>query len=391
MWINFDSSGPFLVKIYAGDVNVISGEPGVECHDTIERRLALHSEGKSLQDYIVTPEQDWLDGIATAAGVVKQFVAVNMGSGSSIEAQIMGQDITGGLQIEVTPAFAQDLIQISLIALTGWTSAVWIRPDETILNLKKVIRDVIGWPVEHIRLIFARTLLENGKIRCPLQETLLLTDLTGQAARWRTMVLRRYETQTGPVASAITSVTPFQFPCSLADKIQGSILHLTSNLRGGGGGPVAPVVNKPLKQEMTLGAGGMIKQDIVHDKYPRSTWNSAGTITFNVQILTPQTYSAVTGKPAPECPIDAQTYAKSGAPFYALSKPPAPINGVLKGIKTVGEINKWTEPAVDVPVVTLGEESKSKTVRGIQNPRGTLLAFRTVSDLKEQFEESSEE
>ena len=141
---------------------------------------------------------------------------------------------------------------------------------------------------------------------------------------------------------------------------------------------------------MALGAGGLIKQAIVHDKYPRSTWNSAATITFNVQILTPQAYSAITGKPVPASPIDAQTYAKSGAPFYALSKPSAPINGVLKGVKTVGQINKWDEVAVDVPVVNLDGKSKGDFTTGITNLYGPLLPFRTVSDLKNQFKKTSD-
>jgi len=40
------------------------------------------------QDYIIVPEQPWVDGIATGPGIVKQFVAVPYGSGYSIEHQV---------------------------------------------------------------------------------------------------------------------------------------------------------------------------------------------------------------------------------------------------------------------------------------------------------------
>ena len=179
MWINFDSCGPFLVKIYSGGVNVISGENATEAPATTERRRALFERGKSLQDYIVTPEQDWLDGIATADGMVNQFVAVNMGSNQSIEAQMTGQENAGGLQIEVTPAFILDSMRIFIKDLKGVLYGLIIRPDETVLGVKTLITAKIGMPEHEMRLIFAGKQLEDGKTTYPSQEVSLLTDVTG--------------------------------------------------------------------------------------------------------------------------------------------------------------------------------------------------------------------
>jgi hypothetical protein len=57
-----------------------------------------------LQDHVVVPSQNWLDGIADSDGTVRQFVAMAFNSGHSIEFQTTGADAVGGLQFEITPA-----------------------------------------------------------------------------------------------------------------------------------------------------------------------------------------------------------------------------------------------------------------------------------------------
>lgn len=108
MWIHFESSGTFAVRIYAGGVNVISGQSAREDATTQLHRTKLLIEKKTLQDYVVVgpnfQTQKWLDGIATGNGKVSQFVAMKAGSGYSIESQVTGEeDRVGGIQIEVVP------------------------------------------------------------------------------------------------------------------------------------------------------------------------------------------------------------------------------------------------------------------------------------------------
>jgi hypothetical protein len=99
LWIAFDSAPGALcaVEIGAGGVNVVSGEPFAE-------GLSAHP-----QNYVVTPDQPWLDGINSAGSetgeaVVRQFVAMPLGSRTTVEAQITGAGQIGGLQIRVYPA-----------------------------------------------------------------------------------------------------------------------------------------------------------------------------------------------------------------------------------------------------------------------------------------------
>lgn len=102
MWIRFKSDRQFAIKIYIGGINDVSGEPEAENLATKFRRQKLKCQGALPQDYVVTPAQLWLDGIATSPGVIRQFVATTAGSGYSVEAQITGEDAVAGLQFEVT-------------------------------------------------------------------------------------------------------------------------------------------------------------------------------------------------------------------------------------------------------------------------------------------------
>ncbi|KAK9780416.1 putative Ubiquitin-like domain-containing protein [Seiridium cardinale] len=152
MWITFDASAPFAIKIYAGGVNGISGEDMNEDFDTKLRRLKKYIEGKSIQDYLVVPEQLWIDGIATSPGVVRQFVAVPTGHGYSVEAQITGKEVVGGLQFDVTPPKPRLTpgpgaeIRFTVKSLTGKRLSIECTSDSTIGYLKWIIKDREGFP-----------------------------------------------------------------------------------------------------------------------------------------------------------------------------------------------------------------------------------------------------
>jgi hypothetical protein len=98
LWINFDSEQipehdytqyPFLVKVGTGKKSTLTGK---------DWRKGIHKG-----DYCVAPDpQRWLDGYVVEEGVIKQFVAVPLGSGLSVEEQLGGDGI-GGIQIEVLP------------------------------------------------------------------------------------------------------------------------------------------------------------------------------------------------------------------------------------------------------------------------------------------------
>lgn len=60
MWINFKASGRFAIRVYVGGVNAISGLPVIENEISMLKQIKLHEQQKSIQDYMVTPDQNWL-------------------------------------------------------------------------------------------------------------------------------------------------------------------------------------------------------------------------------------------------------------------------------------------------------------------------------------------
>ncbi len=91
LWINFRGDYPFAIKVAAGKINAVTGE---------DWRDGLHRDP---QDYMVAPEQPWLDGFCVEKGLIRQFVAMPLGSGYSAEEQLTGKAEHGGLQIVAFP------------------------------------------------------------------------------------------------------------------------------------------------------------------------------------------------------------------------------------------------------------------------------------------------
>jgi len=91
LWICFSGRWwkPSAVKVGIGKINAVSGQPWDEglCDDP--------------QDYVVCPHQPWLDGINAGEGYIKQFVAMPLGEGYTIEGQLTGKEEFGGVQLIV--------------------------------------------------------------------------------------------------------------------------------------------------------------------------------------------------------------------------------------------------------------------------------------------------
>jgi hypothetical protein len=99
LWINFHSTlifdrsaeYPFAVKIGAGKINAVSG---TDWGNNLKQNP---------QNYIVAPEQPWLDGYCVDKGIIRQFVAMPLGEGYSAEEQLTEKAEYGGLQLQIYP------------------------------------------------------------------------------------------------------------------------------------------------------------------------------------------------------------------------------------------------------------------------------------------------
>ena len=81
LWMSFHfghiTKGPRAVKVSVGGINAITG-------------LAKNDEHAPVQDYLCD-RQPWLDGVAYEPGVVRQFTAVAVEDGYTIEEQLTGK------------------------------------------------------------------------------------------------------------------------------------------------------------------------------------------------------------------------------------------------------------------------------------------------------------
>ncbi|NTU48786.1 MAG: hypothetical protein HGA84_07260 [Syntrophobacteraceae bacterium] len=193
LWLGFSAASwkPNAVKVTLGGVNALSGRPD---------RPGLGAEP---QDYLVCPDQPWLDGFNAEYGSIRQFVAMTLGLGYTIESSIMGEERHGGMEITV------------------------------------------------------------------------------------------YEPKPG--------IFPDVPPVKTAPGLQRLALP-----RAGG------------REEMGLGAGGVMRQRIYPDPYGVETWDLENRGGILVHILNSECFEAITGHKPPPSPIDAAAYTRCGLPWFDL-------------------------------------------------------------------------
>jgi hypothetical protein len=103
MWLSFDASEPAALQVGVGKVCAVSGLPWLE-------HLV-----KDPQNYAALPQQPWLDGINAGDGFIRQFIAVPLGSGATVEGQVTGEETHGGVQLRA--------VGLTEKALAEWRSA----------------------------------------------------------------------------------------------------------------------------------------------------------------------------------------------------------------------------------------------------------------------------
>ena len=111
LWLNFGSINvtgeadyPIALKIGTGKICAVSGDDWVT------------NLNQDPQDYVVVPDQPWIDGYNVGQDIVKQFVAAPLGHGFTVEEQLKSEADTGGIQIQAFPMKREfyDLLNKSL-------------------------------------------------------------------------------------------------------------------------------------------------------------------------------------------------------------------------------------------------------------------------------------
>ncbi|KAI1851336.1 hypothetical protein JX266_003411 [Neoarthrinium moseri] len=347
MWMSFTANMPFMIKVYAGGVNVVSGEHRAENLDTTVRRLKLHLGGQNIQDYVVAPKQLWLDRFATSPAVVKQLVTMPIGTDYSVETQLTGHDAGGGLQIEVTPIKMPTPFgdfKVFINCLTGNRMTIPCSPNDSVLQIMNAIYVLQKLPISHQSLIYGGRYMQRDR--------------------------------------------------TLADyNVDGfdSILQLVPR----------PLGDRTLMQEanqMGHTSGGETKQVICKDTLGPDQWDRDATMAIPVHILNSQDFHRVTSRAPPPCPITASDYAKAGLPCFDMHEEATDISGNFNDIKRVNEIEQEQgitgepKPAVTPNLVRTGEygyaidiAGKVHDCDGLINPAGPFRKFRSLNDLYQEL------
>ena len=293
---------PGIAKVAVGRINAVTGKD-------YDERIRNHS-----QDYVVVPDQKWLDGINSGKGRVGQFVAMPLGQGFTIEEQLTDEARFGGFQIVVfeakqgrfpddDPVFAQKRERKAKQRITR------LEQDRIISQMPTPQKEIMeAWRAGLFNLWNLKEreqkLQELGITQKELQH--LLSD----AKR----VLKERLGEDGLLGFDDGSGISF----SLA--------------------PLHTRAFRDDQAEMGIAKGGNIRQVIAGDTYGPDSWDEEARGSVSIHIVNSKAFEFITGKKAPPSPITAEKYAKCKIPWFdaydehVQALPPARLFQRVKGV-----------------------------------------------------------
>ncbi|KAK2045617.1 hypothetical protein LZ31DRAFT_565093 [Colletotrichum somersetense] len=306
MWIDFFATAPFAIKIYVGGVNAVSGFPMTENDKTRVKRLKMLGSGRPIQDYVVVPAQRWLDGIVSEDSKIRQSVPQPKGSGFSVEAQVTGDEKVGGIQIEFIPIKKEVSAEFN-VRYEKMNSEAVTRP----FNLAEkglTAESTWGGPFGDFR---GNVFNLSGDTK--LGDAYFPPNFSTLSVRINPRCANLVHGVGSPWLFRLAVATPEITETDDADEAE--------------------------VKEMGLAAGGLIKQTIEADTYPADIWDVEASVMLNLQILDVGSFSAVTGLPAPNTPVDAESYARRGYPVFAIwGGEKSGIKGDFSEVKSVAQM-----------------------------------------------------
>ncbi|MGM7645601.1 hypothetical protein ACSVDM_11940 [Nocardia sp. JW2] len=312
LWLKFSATTPAALKVAVGKVCAVSGKPW---SDVL---------GKDPQNYLALPDQPWLDGINSGDGVVRQFVAVPMGLGATVEGQVTGTEQWGGVQLAVH-------------GLTETALAIWRRQQEQ------------------------------------ARPRHLPAPPPGGNPPWATTAYGAPMPVSAPPYGAAVAGAPAGSPVGAPPPVApGSAPAPSAAPRPSGapGGAPAGAARKargrarPQARSMGLGAGGTMRQEIYADHRPVDDYRREADARIFVHLASAAEWEQITGEPAPSTPVTAQSYAEHGLPwfdYYAADAEDLAPAAELAAVEPTGNwlADEQPNPPIedDLPVIPLGDKA----------------------------------
>ncbi|KAG2372731.1 hypothetical protein C9374_000397 [Naegleria lovaniensis] len=360
MWLefmNFNSEYPHALKIAVGKVNALSGETWDE---QIKQR--------NVQDYVVTPLQPWLDGINAGDGYIKQFVAMPLGGGYTVEGQVTGEEKVGGTQIiAYAPHHDKRLKQFPSRTVTTLPSDS--KPKQSGFGFfSKSKKDTAIQPPSQPPkpYSFAQPCSASSCLPPPPPSVLSssCSTTTSSYVIPPPMVnspMPQCESASSnydmlDVCCATESSMPMPRSSSSSSSIHNQVKLESKKKRKS---------ENSQAKELGLAAGGKMKQQIIEDPYGYSFWDESTKSRIFIHIVNSEMYKEITGEEVPPTPITAQTYSSYNYPwfdFYNEDVGSVGKSNILSQVKTVKEIDqeKYAWPQQNDSSVTINNVTTYK-------------------------------
>ena len=303
MWIDFDAQYPFAVKVAAGKINALTGA---------EWENELSSKE---QDYLVLPDQPWLDGFSVEKDVVRQFVATTLGSGETVEEQLTGKAEFGGIQLIFYPmkpehyALRVELLErASQERFDAETLLGDVEDDQSIKSRYKQLRQ-------------AQKRIAKGLEELKAAQLVFAEDQAVAKAH------ERHTKMLGAVEQKIELLE------QLSPYLKTETIYKDKEIA---------LFRDYQLRNLGLGLGGKISQEIYKDRWGVEAWQSETFSRCFVHLVDSTRYQTLTGKRPPNSPITVSDYEDSKIPWFDYKDSLETTNGsrILKRLKSLVEFKR---------------------------------------------------
>ena len=378
MWLSF-SGQPTALKVCAGRINAVSGEPWTEELQDLE-------EG---EDYLVAPRQPWLDGFNTGDGSIRQFVAMPLGMGYTVEGQVTGKEEYGGLQFTAYPAKEGMIKERHRLSYGSSYSPPEIPhlSDPAMKRILERLTETGRLKPEETDALLNKTGLKSVNLFQRFEKSQLLEDpegvvlevgceLFGLAAvdieypdpelcryipealarRYgivpveelpnNVLVLAMVDPLNVIAVDDIELITGFKVIPAMATRAA-----VKGALNQAYGVTDLVEVEETVKDisaqdfgclEMGLAAGGTMKQKVMKDPYGIETWEIEAGVSVQVHLVDIKTWCRITGEQPPKTPVNPALYTKMGYPWFDLYEEnlaDRPSSEILKTVLSVSQMD----------------------------------------------------
>jgi hypothetical protein len=336
MWLQFQACHvpghahvwPFAIKVSTGKRSAVTGKPWCK---TLR-------EG----DYLVIPDQRWLDGYVVEDGVIRQFVAAPLGMGVTAEEQITGKAEFGGLQLEVWPMSCAEYMKrwpkLPPPEPHGFLRGARLRAT----SAKMKIGEACGFAPEYE---------PDGILGLCDSDDSLSENISNQSFT--------YSASAGPAAAQNYCASSINMVNAIPDSnMFDQTLESSRSL-----GPVTKGLvstQAMIRPDMGLAPGGRMAQQVFADSYGVEVWDRGHHDRCFVHLSNSLAWRAITGKDAPTIPLSAADYSKHGYPWFETysDAPTVKPQSKLASLKSAVQMSIET----GVPVVFENESAQPKKV-----------------------------